>query len=160
MCATAKRRRSAKEDKVVRAEQPPTDVENPLLAPVIRVGEVLMSGFQAPAADLFAEGFVFHYFNPRLADLSGDYEGLEGMKSFFGRLMAASEGTFRLDPISLTPFGDELVAAFATHTLTVGGADLEVDAVVLWRVVEGRLAEAWDIPAVNTARPASAAADS
>jgi len=30
---------------------------------------------------------------------------------------------------------------------------IETDAVVVWRIVGGRLAEAWDIPAVNTARP-------
>ena len=34
------------------------------------------------------------------------------------------------------------------------GVDLNrPDAVVVWRIVAGRLTEAWDIPAVNTARP-------
>ena len=29
----------------------------------------------------------------------------------------------------------------------------DVDAVVVWRVVDGQIREAWDIPAVNTVRP-------
>lgn len=28
---------------------------------------------------------------------------------------------------------------------------LEIDAVVVWRILDGKIKEAWDIPAVNTA---------
>jgi predicted SnoaL-like aldol condensation-catalyzing enzyme len=33
------------------------------------------------------------------------------------------------------------------------GSSIEFDAVVVWRIVNGKVAEAWDIPAVNTIRP-------
>ena len=33
------------------------------------------------------------------------------------------------------------------------GSEVDVDAVVVWRVFEGRIQEIWDIPAVNTVRP-------
>ena len=33
---------------------------------------------------------------------------------------------------------------------------LEIDAVVVWRIVGGKIAEAWDIPAVHTAHPVQA----
>ena len=34
-------------------------------------------------ADIFADNFVFHYYNPKLTELEGDYRGLEELKSFF-----------------------------------------------------------------------------
>ena len=70
--------------------------------------------------------------------------------------MALSEGTFQVEPISLTPFGDELVAAFATVRLTAAGADLVIDSLLVWRVFGDQVHEAWDIPSVNTARTPNA----
>ena len=34
------------------------------------------------ATDLFAPNAVFHYINPRLPDIHGDYVGMEGIRSF------------------------------------------------------------------------------
>jgi hypothetical protein len=42
---------------------------------------------------------------------------------------------------------------YATNTVGFAGAELDVDAIVVWRVVEGRVQEARDIPAINTVRP-------
>jgi len=105
------------------------------------------------ASDLFAEDFVWHYFNSHLPDLEGDYVGLGGLQAFFEKLGGVTGGTFEVEPISTTPCGDELVVTHVRNRLVVGGAPIEVDAVVVWRIVGGRLAEAWDIPAVNAGRP-------
>ena len=105
------------------------------------------------ASDLFAEDFVWHYFNSHLPDLEGDYVGLGGLQAFFARLGGVTGGTFEVEPISITPYGDELVVTHVRNRLVVGGAPIEVDAVVVWRIVGGQIAEAWDIPAVHTARP-------
>ncbi|MBW2377899.1 MAG: nuclear transport factor 2 family protein [Deltaproteobacteria bacterium] len=94
------------------------------------------------ASDLFAEDFVWHYFNSHLPDLEGDYVGLGGLQAFFEKLGGVTGGTFEVEPISITPYGDELVVA-----------PIEIDAVVVWRIVGGQIAEAWDIPAVHTGRP-------
>jgi ketosteroid isomerase-like protein len=126
--------------------------DHPNLAVVTQAGKLLASGFREPDEGLFADDFVFHYFNSRLPELAGDYQGLEGMRDFFARLHQLSEGTFHVRPVSLTPFGDELVAAFATNTLTLGGTELELDALVLWRVYDGQIHEVWDVPAVNSSR--------
>lgn len=112
----------------------------------------MVGGFTGPGADLFSEDFVFHYFNSRLPELAGDYQGLDGMKDFFASIHQSSGGTFRVDPVSLTPYGDELVAAHAVNRLSIGGADIEFDALVVWRVFDEQVHEVWDIPAVNTTR--------
>lgn len=118
----------------------------------MRAGEFLVNGLSGPGEEVFAEDFTFHYFNDRLPDLEGDYDGVDGMREFFSRLHDLSGGTFGVDPISLTPVGDELVVAHAENTLSVGGAELEFDALMLWRVYDGQIHEAWDIPAVHTSR--------
>ena len=120
---------------------------------VTRVGILIGTGFADPDEDLFADDFVFHFFNPRLPELAGDHHGLDGFRSLFERLRQGSDSGFHNEPHSLTPYGDELVVAYATNTVSFGGTVLDVDAIVVWRVVGGRVHEAWDIPAVNTVRP-------
>ncbi len=113
-------------------------------------------GNLASWADLFEEDFVWHFFNPRLPDVQGDYVGVAGLQAFFDKLGAGTGGTFAVEPLSVTAFGDELVVAHVRDTMAFEGTALEIDAVVVWRIVDGRLAEAWDIPAINTARPRAA----
>jgi ketosteroid isomerase-like protein len=107
----------------------------------------------AGAADLFAEDFVWHFFNPRLPDVQGDYVGLAGLQAFFEKLGAVTGGTFQVEPISITPFGDELVVTHARDRMVFEGMPIEIDAVVVWRIVGDRITEAWDIPSVHTAHP-------
>lgn len=102
----------------------------------------------AAATDVFAEDAVFHYFNPRLPQLQGDYVGLAGIRSFFEKVADASAGTFRIEPVSLTPMGDELVVAHTRNSLVLEGRQITTDVVVVWRIVDGRVAEVWDIPSV------------
>ena len=104
----------------------------------------------AAKTDLFTDDFVWRYFNPKLPELQGEYHGVEGLKAFFGKLSERTHGTFSINPISATPFGDELVVTHVQNTLTLEDESILIDAIVVWRVVEGRLAEAWDIPAVHT----------
>ncbi len=120
---------------------------------VMQAGALIRSGFVDRDNHPFAEDFVFHFFNPHLPDLAGDYHGFQGTADLFERLAEVSETGFRNVPHSLTPFGDELLVAFATNTLGFGGTMIDVDAVVVWRVFGGQIHEAWDIPAVNTVRP-------
>jgi len=119
---------------------------------VARAGALFSTGFANPDGDLLADDFVFHFFNPHLPELAGDHHGLDGLCRFFERLQERSDNGFRNTPHSLTPYGDELVVAYATNTLSFDGTVLDVDAIVVWRVFGGRIHEAWDIPAVNTVR--------
>ena len=99
----------------------------------------------AGMADLFAEDVIWHYFNPKLPELQGDYVGPDGIRSFFQRVAEISHGTFRIEPVSIGPVGDELVVVQVRDTLTFKGEPRALDVVVVWRIVDGRVAEVWDI---------------
>ncbi|NHF59693.1 ester cyclase [Flavobacteriaceae bacterium TP-CH-4] len=102
----------------------------------------------ATAKDIIAEYRVWHYFNPRLPQIQGDYVGIEGFRDFFGKMAQTTSGSFKVNPISITPIGDELVITHVRNTMLLEGKPIEIDAVVVWRIVNGKITEAWDIPAV------------
>ena len=101
-------------------------------------------------ADLFEPEFVWHYFNRVLPEMEGDYRGVGGLKAFFAKLAGDTSGTFRVEPLSVQAYGDELVVAHVRDHMTREGQSISLDALAIWRIVEGRIVEAWDIPAVNT----------
>ena len=101
---------------------------------------------------ILADNFVWHYFNPRLPDMEGDHRGIEGLKNFFARLSERSGGSFQVNVVDSRPAGDELVVTQVCNRMELDGNAIEFDAVVVWRIVNRKLAEAWDIPAVNTIR--------
>ena len=103
--------------------------------------------------DVIAEDFILHYYNSQIPDLDGDYKGIDGLKNLFQKLGTMTRGNFKVIDGQLIHMGDELIVLHATHKMTVADNSFEVDAVVVWRVVENHFAEAWDIPAVNTIRP-------
>lgn len=105
-------------------------------------------GNLAGAADLFAENFVWHFFNPRLPDVEGDYAGVSGLQTFLEKMVALTEGTFKVEPISVTAVGDELLVMHNKNRMTLQGMSIETDVVVVWRIVDGRFSEVWDIPSV------------
>ena len=131
-------------------ESTSTDANIQLL---VKARELIKSGFADRDHHPFADDFVFHFFNPQLPDLAGDYHGFDGIAHLFESIAELSETGFRQVHHSLTPCGDELLVSFVTNTVGFGGMTIDVDAVVVWRVFGGQIHEAWDIPAVNTVRP-------
>lgn len=105
-------------------------------------------------AELFSEDFVWHYFNPNLPEIEGVYAGLDGLKDFFARIADRTRGTFRVEPVSATPMGDELLVTHVRDHLEFDGAPISIDVVVVWRIVDNRITEAWDIPSAFTRAPA------
>lgn len=103
----------------------------------------------AGSADVLAEDVVWRFFNPRLPDLQGDYVGLAGLQDFFSRLAGETDGTFEVEPISATAVGEELVVAHTRNTMTLPDRKVETDVVLVWRIVDGLIAEVWDIPSVH-----------
>lgn len=107
-------------------------------------------GNLAEATELFAPDAVLHYFNLRLPDIQGDYVGMDGIRSFFEKIGAVTAGTFQVESISIDAMGDELVVMHNKNRLTLQGHSIVTDVVLVWRIVEGRVVEVWDIPSVHT----------
>ncbi len=103
-------------------------------------------------ADVLAEDFVWHYINPKLRELEGDYFGLSGLTDFFNRLAGRTSGSFKVNPISITPMGDELITTHVKDTMFLEGKPMEIDAIVVWCIINGKIKEAWDIPVIHTAK--------
>ena len=106
-------------------------------------------------ANIIANNFVWHYFNPKLPELEGDYRGIEGLKGFFAKLAETSKGSFQANVIDSRAVGDELVVTQTCNRLkleALEGDTIETDVVVVWRIVNGKIAEGWDIPTVYNVR--------
>jgi len=105
----------------------------------------------AAANDVFAEDVVWHYFNPSLPDMQGDYVGLDGIRSLFETIGQKTRGAFKVQPVSTTAVGDELVVVQTRNTLTIQDQSIALDVVTVWRFVDGRIVEVWDIVPGRTA---------
>jgi hypothetical protein len=102
-------------------------------------------------AEVLSEDFVWHYINPKLPKLEGDYSGLSGLRSFFQELAGRTGGSFKVNPISIVPLGDQLVITYVRDSMLFDGKQMEIEAVVLWCFIDGKIKEAWDIPVIPTA---------
>ena len=110
------------------------------------------------AREIFAADFRWHYVNEHLPDLNKTYYGVDGLKTFFGDLAALTGGTFGVKIEDAYALGSEFVVAHANPGMTLEGKTFETDAAVVWRIVDGKIKEAWDIPGVNSAIRESVAA--
>lgn len=103
----------------------------------------------ASASAVLAADFVWHYVNPNLPEMEGAYHGAAGFQAFFEKIGAKTGGSFRVDPVMAVACGDELVVTHSRNSMSFEGRAITIDAVVVWRIVNGRIAEGWDIPSVH-----------
>ena len=47
--------------------------------------------------------------------------------------------------------GDELIITHVKDTMSLEGKQMQIDAVVIWCIIDGKIKEAWDIPVIHTA---------
>ncbi|MEM7054133.1 MAG: nuclear transport factor 2 family protein [Pseudomonadota bacterium] len=99
--------------------------------------------------DVFAEDVVFHYYNPQLPDLHGDYVGRDGIQAFFEKLAQLTGHAFEVNLVSATAVGDELVVIHRKQGMIVEDRRIAIDVVVVWRFVDGLISEVWDIPSLH-----------
>lgn len=104
------------------------------------------------SAEVFANDFIWHYINPELPEVEGDYFGLSGLMDFFNLLGNRTEGSFEVNPISISPLGNHMVVTHVRDTMVFDDGPMEIDAVVLWCIMDGKIKEAWDIPVIRTAK--------
>ncbi|NNC61694.1 MAG: SnoaL-like domain-containing protein [Eudoraea sp.] len=103
------------------------------------------------ASEVLAEDFVWHYINPELPEMEGDYYGLSGLIKFFKEIAGRTAGSFKVKPISIMPLGDKLVITHVKDSMLLAGKKMKIEAVVIWCIIEGKIKEAWDIPVKHTA---------
>ena len=89
----------------------------------------------AGSTDVIADDVVFHFFNPHLPDIQGDYVGLAALQEFFEKMAKQTDGTFKVNPVSATAVGDELVVTHTKNTMILEGRQIETDVVVVQRIV-------------------------
>lgn len=104
------------------------------------------------AAGVLAEDFVWHYINPELPGLEGDYSGLSGLIDFFKKIGGRTSGSFKVNPLATMPLGDNLVITLVEDTMVLDGKPMKIEASVLWCIINGKIKEAWDIPIIHTAK--------
>ncbi|MEL6401880.1 MAG: nuclear transport factor 2 family protein [Cyanobacteria bacterium J06626_4] len=105
------------------------------------------------AREYFCDDFVWHYINPELPQIQGDYDGLDGLKTFFIKLGDLTNNTFNVQIKQAYAVGHEFVVVHAYPSMTIKNYAFETDAVVVWRMVDQHFKEAWDIPGLNSLRP-------
>ncbi len=103
------------------------------------------------AAGLLTEDFVWHYINPELPDMEGDYSGLSGLTEFFEKIAGKTAGSFKVNPLAIAPMGDKIVITHVKDRMVLEGQPMEIDAIVVWCIIDGKIKEAWDIPVIPTA---------
>ncbi|WP_299218238.1 nuclear transport factor 2 family protein [uncultured Aquimarina sp.] len=103
-------------------------------------------------AEVLAKDFVWHYINPELSELEGDYLGLSGLTDFFQKIGGYTSGSFKVHPLSATPMGDKIIITHVKDTMILKGNQMEIDAIVVWCIMGGQIKEAWDIPVIHTAK--------
>ena len=98
---------------------------------------------------VLSEDVIFHFFNPLLPDLNGDYVGREGVSAFFAKLQTITGESFEPHVVSIQAIGDELVVVHRKQAINLDDRKVESDVVVVWRIVDGQIKEVWDIPSVH-----------
>ena len=93
---------------------------HPNVALLSRIDHANLAGM----ADIVSEDFVWHFFNPSLPEHQGDDVGLAGLQEFFEKIQNISGGTFKINPVSITPVGDELVVVHVKDTMVLEGTPI------------------------------------
>jgi ketosteroid isomerase-like protein len=105
--------------------------------------EAFAAGDFAALGELLDDNVVWH--TPGNSFLSGDYEGKAAVFEFFGKLMEATGGTFRLELHDVLA-NDEHGVALAVATGQREGKSLEDRQVQVFHLRGGKVTESWNHP--------------
>ncbi len=94
--------------------------------------------------DLLSSELVWHFFG-EIEGVAVDHVGPEAVfTDLWAKLFEVGDGTFAVVPVDIRSVGDELVVAHVK--VTVGTTVAGLDAVVVYRLRDGLIIEAFDIP--------------
>lgn len=91
-------------------------------------------------AQFFAPDIRWHF--PGRGEHAGDYDGAAAVAQVFANLAARSGGTHRIELHDVIA-SDEQVVALHTTRAERPGRKLEISAIQVFRIRDGRVAEAW-----------------
>ncbi|MDX8355339.1 nuclear transport factor 2 family protein [Cognatiyoonia sp. IB215182] len=106
----------------------------------------------AASAEVFHPRVVWHFVNPAVPDVAGSYHGMQGIADFIREVRSIGQGSFHIEPRGAWAVGDELVVVQSRNRLGDGDKAMSFDVVVVWRIVDGKVLEVWDIPAIYSAQ--------
>jgi len=114
--------------------------------------EKLLPHHLEDAQAIIATNFVWHYSNPTLPEITGNYMGLSGLQAFFQKLNLLTQDTFSVKTQQVISVGEDLVVVHISSNMMFSGQSVELDAVIVWQIVGGRITEAWDVPSIFTTK--------
>lgn len=108
-----------------------------------RQGEMYAGGPVEPVAALLADEVAWHV--PGASPIAGDHRGRGAVLRYFEQRSALAENTLRIEVRESFPDEDAAIE-LADGRARLGGADTEWRTVGVYRVRDGRIAEAWLVP--------------
>jgi ketosteroid isomerase-like protein len=119
-----------------------TETQN--IAVVRRGYEAFAKGDIETLKALFSSDATWHAV--RAGVLPGNYRGAQAILGFFGQLAHETEGTMRVEPVTMAASGHS-VFVFQRITGTRKGKTLDMQAVLLFTVANGVVTDVKDFPA-------------
>lgn len=105
-------------------------------ATLLREGyEAFARGDLDRVREMFDPAIVWH--EPGHSDIDGDYEGIDAVFGFFGKLFEETDGTFKAEPVDILADDDRGVVLQHT-TATRHGKTLDVTFPVVWEIRDGK----------------------
>ncbi|MBC7940031.1 MAG: nuclear transport factor 2 family protein [Chitinophagaceae bacterium] len=93
----------------------------------------------AAAATFFADDLVYRV--PGTNPLAGTFHGKSAALDYFGRVMAASQGSYKVDEIVDWLVSETRVMLIARESITVNGRSHNWTRHILFQIVQGRFAD-------------------
>ncbi|MCI0436435.1 MAG: nuclear transport factor 2 family protein [Gemmatimonadetes bacterium] len=115
--------------------------EHPDAVIMRRTAAAFNAGDLSTLAGLIAEDVAWHL--PGRSPFAGDFRGRDATFAMFGRLMEASAGTLRVD-LQQVLGGDGAAINIDRITAQRSGRRLDMRLLLLARIENGRIVEAWD----------------
>jgi ketosteroid isomerase-like protein len=105
----------------------------------------MYAGEATPAhvGELLTDDVVWHV--PGSSPIAGDHEGRDAVARYFDLRRSLARNTLRITPLQ-SMADDEVVVELADGEATLGGEPVSWRTTGVYRVVDGRIAEAWLVP--------------
>jgi hypothetical protein len=116
-------------------------VAHPNIEFMRRYSAALQAGRAAEALPFYAENLVLHM--PGRGPHSGTFSGQDAVLDYYTKLFQATDGRFEVVAVDDILASDDHAASLVRWRLHRGDQTLEIDRVVIYRIVDERIAEIW-----------------